>query len=84
MWCYMVHKSRSFRPTENKRETKVDSHIYGQLRKKESQNNVGRVSQFIQLFQLRHLCVCACVCVSVCVYINIYYNNITSNVTHTL
>ena len=27
----MVHKSRPFRPTENKRETKVDSHIYGQL-----------------------------------------------------
>lgn len=63
----MVHKTRHL-DHQKTTETKTDSHIYGQLiKKKESWNNVGKVSQFIQLFQLRHLCVC----VSLCVYINI-------------
>lgn len=65
----MVHKNRHLdqqKTTERQKQT----HIYGQLiKKKESWNNVGKVSQFIQLFQLRHLCVC--VCLSLCVYINI-------------
>ena len=67
----------------------MDSHIDSQLikKKKKSWNNwndIGRVSQSIQPFQLRHLCMCLCVGVYKYMYVYITLLSLFSllNVRH--